>query len=396
MKRLRLLIKTNSIFFHILCITVIFCAFFTTACYIFIYPNSDIYLYNLYAKHFLYGNPPTPSFSLYPREYPFLTLLIFIPPLLSPLPYLFSFMLLLFLCLIGIYLYLFTYVSHKEALWFLAFTLLGAGAVVLLRFDIVPSLCVFGMIISRKKSYLLSYLFLLLGIGFKIYPIILLPFLFLDHLATESTKRAFVAVTTTLLGIVVVTFLQIYLSQGTSVFDYFLTRPVQIESVQASTLWLVSLATQQPFTILFSFTSYNFISPNHLLSVLVSGMFWGILLCGYGLLVYLFYRKRITFVATCLGALLLLLSTAKVFSPQYLLWIIPIVSLVDLKTVHQRILFLFICILTSLIYPVLYVLFINTPLFYIFMTTVVVRNILLVLFSISFMRSTFGSSPKKY
>lgn len=386
MKKLRALIKNNSIFFHILCITGIFCAFFTAACYIFIYPNNDIYLYNLYAKHFLYGNPPIPSFSLYPREYPFLTLLIFILPLLSPLPYLFSFMLVLFLCLIGIYLYLFTYVSPQEALWFLVFTFLGAGAVVLLRFDIVPSLCVFGMIISRKRSYLLSYLFLLLGIAFKIYPIILLPFLFLDQLASRTLKRAVLSLLTTLIGIAAITLLQIYLSQGTSVFDYFLTRPVQIESVQASTLWLLSLVTQTTFHIIFSFTSYNFISVNHLFTLLISSIFGGILLAGYGGLLYLFYRKRISFVTACLGVLLLLLSTAKVFSPQYLLWIIPVVSLVELKAVYQRVLFLCVCILTSLIYPVFYVLFMGTPLFYVFMLTVLLRNMLLVTFTFSFLK----------
>jgi hypothetical protein len=90
-------------------------------------------------------------------------------------------------------------------------------------------------------------------------------------------------------------------------------------------------------------------------------------------------------VAACLGMLLLLLSTAKVFSPQYLLWVIPVVSLVELKALKQRVIFLFICILTSLIYPVFYLLFVNTPLFYVFMLTVLLRNMLLVTFTISFL-----------
>ena len=100
------------------------------------------------------------------------------------------------------------------------------------------------------------------------------------------------------------------------------------------------------------YQSLNFLSPLANKVSLLSA-----LLLGAGLLYtfWLQWRGKIDLYMACLLALLILLITGKVFSPQYLIWVAPLVAYVGKLNWKWLVSWGCVSILTTIIFPFMYI-----------------------------------------
>jgi hypothetical protein len=204
---------------------------------------------------------------------------------------------------------------------------------------------------------MLAFALLALATLLKLFPIILiLPFLIAQQM--QSKEKWFAWRRWSALGLcvgicVVVTAVSLTLNVANTLspINYFLNRPFQVESFPATILWLGGKAGQAVQWV-FTFQSLNFLSPiSHVVSLL------SIFLLCVGLLFtcWLQWRGKIDLPMACLITLLVILITGKVFSPQYLIWVAPLVAYVGQAHWKWLISWASVSILTSIIFPFMYV-----------------------------------------
>jgi hypothetical protein len=185
------------------------------------------------------------------------------------------------------------------------------------------------------------------------------------------------------LGVTV--FFWLVISHGAvSLFSHLYQRPFQVESTGSVLLWLVSIFGI-PVDWQFSFGSVNTISP------IAGGLSQGFVALLWVGLIYIFiqqWRGKMDLVQAAVAALLVLLATSKVFSPQYILWLIPLLAYSASDRGNMWLIWVGISILTTLIYPFYYAIMgpLNDPsLVPGFMLTIMVRNGLFVLLTIAYL-----------
>lgn len=158
-----------------------------------------------------------------------------------------------------------------------------------------------------------------------------------------------------------------------SPFRYAAERPFQIESLPATLVWLGGFAGL-PVHRAYGFGAFNFYSPaNGPVSqvanlILVAGILW---LCWHQL------TTKLSFTRAFLACLCVVLVTSKVFSPSYLIWVLPIVAIEE----GFNPLWLAVAALTTLEYPLIQPLhrFVSPEAYInIFQAVVALRNFLLV------------------
>lgn len=340
-----------------------------------------------------------PLFHQFPLEYPPLALFPF-SLTLSPFSsiryyWAFAFWMGVLVCLS--YLWLARRVSHRKALAYALYLLVGAMATLLMRFDLLPALATLSaLLLAERKRYIWASVLLAVGVLLKLYPAFLVPVVLaaqwrdtaptraaapdeqkaqplpLWRRATPLLKSAGVFVALVALGFGLP--LAINTLQATSVFTYNLERPIQIESLPGSLLWLGSLLGF-PAQGIVSFGSLNLVGPLEdplkLLSLAA--------LVGGSLLVYWrALRGKLSPGQAFLAAIGVILISNKVLSAQYLIWVLPLVAYV----LGFDLLWLLICLLNTLIYPFLYHVYyhvdnqITNP---VLLGTIAVRNAFLVL-----------------
>ncbi len=298
---------------------------------------------------FLATSSPQPPFHMLPLEYPPFTLLPFSLALLAPPPYYtLTFALLMWLTAGIICWLLYRFGPRGSALFFAVTLLLGACALFQERFDLLPALCTLLCVLAAERGrWTSAYIALALGTLLKFYPVVLLPALFLaeqraaDHLPLPATYTAlprqlwqiassarhwhwrnlFIC-----LGLIIGVsglFALISFQQAVaSPLSYLTQRPTQIESLQSSALWLAKLFGA-PYQISYSFGSLNALSP---LSDTVSLTGTGLCIAGLLATFWLQWSGRLNLARSAVALLLVLVATGKVFSPQYLIWLIPLVA----------------------------------------------------------------------
>jgi len=355
--------------------------------------NPSMNAYQCYAMAFWYGAKTSQllpasqclfilqisRFHTLPLEYPPLALLVFSLPLLVPVagyPILFALFMLLVVSII--YWLLLRYGPRGAGVVFTACLLLGCLATSLARFDIVPAaLTLLCLILAERKHWSLAYAALALGVLIKLYPIVLFPLLFLaeqrdqsgfsvpDWPVTLKTARTVFLHTlrnmrtwrwknglifTGLMVGVAALFLAV-ISNGTlSSFSYLYLRPFQVESTGSVVLWLASLLGV-PVGWTNSFGSLNTISP---IAGVVSQVFVILFFIGYIFIIIQQWKGKMDLVQASLAALLALVATSKVFSPQYLLWLIPLLAYSAAGNRRVWLTWGAISILTTLIFPIYY------------------------------------------
>jgi hypothetical protein len=238
------------------------------------------------------------------------------------------------------------------------YLVVGGWGTVAGRFDIIPSLLtLLAVICAERKRWGWAFAYLAFAALLKIYPVLLLP-PFLLALQMEMKGRWYVwrrwrpLGTFLLVCVVVMSVSFLFSAVGTlAPLNYFGYRPVQVESLAASILWSLSLLHINPISYVYNFGSLNMNSPfSSSVSLLTT------VLLGIGLLYtyWLQWRSKINLATATLLSLLIMIVTSKVFSPQYLIWVVPLVAYVGGKNLWYLLAWGLIGLLTTYIYPYLY------------------------------------------
>jgi hypothetical protein len=318
------------------------------------YGAGDISVYHRYAVEFWAGKN---AFHALPIEYPPLSIAVFT---LSVLPPLWDYASVYAYWMAGFFLVGYfafrRFSSRHNATIYAVYLLLGATGALLGRFDLFPALLtVAAFWAGRRRQFLLAYLFLAAGALLKLYPLALLPVLMIEHrrflMTHDRPWRVPVAEgMAAVVGLVTASFVLGFLVVGwdsLSTFYYAAARPLQVESLGASLLWLSSFFGFSAVTE-HGWSSYNLVGP------LDSGIVALLSFAGLAGLAWIYWRSwlgKLEFGRGLLAVICVTLLASKVFSPQYLIWALPLV--VEVEGID--LVWLVICACTTLIYPVLYV-----------------------------------------
>lgn len=356
--------------------------------------HGDITEYHRYAQAFWLGSPP---FRSLPAEYPILSLVPFSLTLLPPLSdYVSVFALWMLLLFVAGYLAIRRRESARTAEVCGVYLALGCFATVLGRFDLVPAAAtVLAYWAVRERRFTLAYAMLAIGAALKLYPVLLVPVVALEHYRTldlhplrAAPPRQVVRGVALVAGVLGAAFaISAVLEPGAWLgpIVYNASRPLQVESVAASLLWLSGLLGLHVAPD-HSYHSYNLIgSLSGELTLLAD-----VGLVGGGLWVYWQQLQgRLPFGRALTLCLLVILCTDRVLSPQYLMWVVPMVAITERDYDGM---WLAICALTTAIFPYGYDLAglhgAGTPERYpwFFPALIAVRNALLVAATARFIR----------
>jgi len=394
--------------------------------------NIDVLHYQCYATVFWFGAKtsqllqapqcrfilPFSQFHTLPLEYPPLTLAIFSPPLLAPeRAYPVMFALLMGLTAFLIYWLLLRFGPRGAGMVFSACLVVGCLATAFSRFDLVPAastlLC---LILAEHKRWSLAYLALALGVLTKLFPMVLFPVLFLAEQRDQpgfftpdvpvTLKKIPAVLLQTLhsvrkwrwknalgfFGVIagVTAFFWTLNSNGAfGSFSYLYLRPFEIESIGSVLLWLASYFGV-PVQLIVSYGSLNITSS---LAGVLSQSF--IILLGLGIIYVLIqqWEGKMDLVQAALAALLVMIGASKVFSPQYLLWLIPLVAYSAAGNRRFLLYWFGISILTTLIFPIFFgVISIEGDPSKVpgFMPAILLRNGLFVLLTVAYLLNLLG------
>lgn len=358
--------------------------------------------------------PPTPSliefvaaqqidqpYHTLPLEYPLLAMLCFSLGLIVPANwYIHAFAIEMLVIAGCIYVVLQRWRSRRAALAYSLYLVVGAFSLLGTRFDIVPAgLTLFAVICAGHKRWNWAFVFLALATLWKFYPMILLaPFLLAQQQETPDRWYVWnrwqpIALFMGICVFVMAVSLLLNAAGTVNPLTYFTNRPVEIESLSASRLWLSSLMSGKPLEYTFSFGSLNVANSSSSrpfeTALLVVG-----LLSTY----WLQWRGRIDLAMASLLTLLIVIVTGKVFSPQYLIWVIPLVAYVGQSKPRWLLFWILVGLLTSWIFPFLWMDMLTFPIPYLpqiplFHVAIAVRNLLVLAFVVTILVSkSFGTT----
>ncbi len=365
-----------------------------------------------------------PPFQMLPLEYPPLTLAIFSLALFAPLLYYqVIFAVLMALTSALIYWLLLRYGPRGAALAFAFYLLIGAWTLALERFDLVPAaLTLLCLIAAERKHWTVAYIAIASGFLLKIYPILFLPALFIAE--QQDAQRFYIPLTSLtfktlpgelwctlqgmrhwrwkntllLLGILlgVTGFFALFDFQGAvlSQVSYFSNRPMHVEATGSTLLWLGTLIGF-PVHIVYSFGSINMISA---LAGIVALLFEMLFVLGYVYIIFLQWRGKLDIVQTCIALLLVFIVTGKVFSPQYLIWVIPLLAYSGAFSNLWLVAWGSVSLLTMIIYSYFYTRIIDTikmPYIAGFIQFVAARNALFTLLTLAYLFNWFNIRRRK-
>lgn len=329
---------------------------------------------------FLHVSTPLPSFHLLPTEYPPLTLIPFSLALLMPVAYYqWAFALLMSLVSALTYWLLLHYGPRGAGVVFAFYLFIGALATAQARFDLIPAaLTLMCLIAAERKHWRAAYIALAFAVLIKMYPLLLLPVLFIAEqqsagkLTSQQPFTTLSALIRQLLmtvrevrdwrwqncllclgiiaaitgGFALLNFQGAVISQ----ISYFVDRPIQIEATGSTLLWLAK-GLGVPLWFGFSYGSINSFSP---LSVVVERLST----CGFVLgclyVCWLQWHKRLDLTQAAVALLLLFVATGKVFSPQYLIWLMPLLAYAGAFDAFWLLLWGSVSLLTTIIFIFFY------------------------------------------
>jgi hypothetical protein len=260
------------------------------------------------------------------------------------------------------------------------------------RLDLVLALLIFasfyGLIRGRNH---LSYALLAAGVAFKLVPLFLVP-LWIAYGVRESFDIKGVLRRGMLMGFYVLLlslpFVIAYGKDPFLFFGYHGLRGIQIESMYSSVLMLASLVGAD-FAVVHQFGALEVKSALSPILARLSAVFMagGTLWIAW---VYLQKKRKGAVAVYVLLTLLLIICTSKVFSPQYLLWCLPFISVVCHDSSRHLIGALVVLFLvTTIVYPILYFkhIFIASPTV-LGKALIIARNACAIAVSIAFYRET--------
>jgi hypothetical protein len=323
------------------------------------------------------------SFHNLPYEYPLLSIIPFSLGLIAPTAwYQVAFAIWMLLIAAIIYFILSKIRSTGAAIAFAFYLVVGNWGSAAARFDLIPAALILGsVILAARSQWKWAFVLLALATMFKFFPVVLvIPFLIAQQ--KQYSEKWYSWHRWSALGLyygicVVATLLSLSLNIADTInpFLYFFDRPIQVESAPATLLWLGKFLGY-PISIIQTYGSVNVLSVlSHKVSLLSS-------LCLVVGLLYTFWlqwRGKIDIYTTSLLTVLIIIITGKVFSPQYLIWLAPLLALVGKANWKWLLTWGVIGLLTTWVYPNMYN---SVPLKYVpllpaFYPVVLTRNLLI-------------------
>jgi hypothetical protein len=254
------------------------------------------------------------------------------------------------------------------------------GAIIVNRYDAAVALLIAVFLLCLCERWWIAAAFVLgLGFALKITPAALLPLVLLlmgDPRRWGWPLAAFGAAA-------VAPFLPYLFSSADGlwyVFDYHLSRPLQIESVLGTPMLIGELLGVSSATWGHSFGSHSLAAPGVGLAADLSG---GLTVLALAAVYALIWRRRTRLRAVrpdvalaALALILALMTFGKVLSPQYFIWTLPVVALVAARDRLLGALAFATLLLTQVEFPALYWRFLDMepP----SLSVVIARNLLLL------------------
>jgi hypothetical protein len=313
------------------------------------YGHGDIDLYHRYAAAFL-------SRHSLPYEYPMLSILPFFLALPPVGDYIVVYALSMVAVFVAGYIAIHRFASPRAANLYALYIVLGGAITTLARFDIVPALVTVAALLAvSRRRFTLGYMLLALGVLLKLYPLFLLPIVMIEHRRVLHFRGANLLPGPVLRGAGVFGFtlalgflVAILLDPGGwgSPFQQISHRPPEVESIPATVLWLSSFVGFSAFPN-HSFHSFNLVGPA---AGALSTLGDVGLVAGCLVVYWRQWRGRIDVGRAFLAVVCVAIVTSKVFSPQYLIWALPLVTLIE----GFDLIWIAIGLLTTLVYPILF------------------------------------------
>jgi uncharacterized membrane protein len=304
--------------------------------------SSDVTRYFDYASKIVQGQLPYHDFTI---EYPPLALVFFLLPRLitsQPAVYgaLFAAEMIILDCLA---LVLIANLSRqlKINMWaslaISTVTLIAIGPIILQRYDLVPAVMTLAAIYAfSRQMHKTAWLMLAVATMTKLYPVILAPVFLLANLKLRQFRPlvhgicAFAAG----IGIIVLSCLWLSPSGFWESFSYHIGRGLQCESTYASFLLFGRTINLTTLRFAFGGGSINITSP---LADMFAGLSPVILVISLFAVYWVFWRKigknglLEAVVDFSLLAIIVFMITSKILSPQFIIWLYPMVPLVTGK-----------------------------------------------------------------
>jgi hypothetical protein len=297
----------------------------------------DTPTYQRYGQAVLDGQVPYRDFDL---EYPPAALPVFVVPALAREDdYGSAFELLMWACAVATIVALGLALAAVDAssprlyaaIGFLALAPLALGTVILSRYDFWPGALAIGAVaafVSRKER--LGFGLLGVAVAAKIYPLVLLPLALVWTARRRGTRELWIGLGcfVGVLALCFVPFLVLSTGGVAHSIGTQLGRPLQIESLGASLLLAAEQLGLYDATVESSHGSQNLAGslPDTLAALLTAfqlvavGMAWAVFAATD--------RGREGLLAGSAAAVAALVALGKVLSPQFLIWLLPLVPAV--------------------------------------------------------------------
>lgn len=365
----------------------------------------ELHIYSSIAEKIVSGELPFINFF---SEYPPGSVLVFLlPQFFSFLPYQYVFSFCNLLMVLGI-IYLGALLVSREkpqlqpkALLVISISFLIMGGLLFNRYDITPVfLTVLGIFLYSKgeesgdqKKKLGAYALITLAGWIKLYSFVVLPFLIIFEWKKGKDWKDIGKYLVVCLGVSLPFFWILYQGQeGVRWFlEYHMGRGLEIESTYSSAvLFLSQIGVLEGVTIIYDYASYGLegIVPN----ILAAYSFYLYLLLYLSLLLYAFFdrtRNKLNpsfyLIKYAFLSILVFIITNKVFSTQYILWLLPFMSILPFwfEKQKQKLFFAItftILVTTTIIFPFGWEIFNKGNLF--FTLILLLRNILLISYGV--------------
>lgn len=334
-------------------LAVALCALVWALLHIAWYSNNQITDYAVYQRYgeAMVHHDKVPYVDFKP-EYPPAALPMFaIPSLVDGWDYRKAFQVLMACCFAALVLAVLA-IGGRQAAVLAAVAPLALGSVVISRFDFWPAaLAACGLAALVRRRLVLSGVLIGTAFAAKLWPGVLVPLILLWLWRNEGRRATLIWSTACVATAAAwfVPFAVIGPSGITYSFHRQLGRPLQLESLGASILIAVHHVFHTTLGVTSSFGSQNLVGTGvhgvalatSVVDVLAVIATWLLFARGEA------STERLLF--ACAGTVAALIAFGKVYSPQFGIWLIPLVPLV--RSVSARALFVAALVLTQLYFP---------------------------------------------
>ncbi len=356
-------------------------------------PYSAIGLFFDFSSDIMHGQLPYRDFVL---EYPPFALFFFILPRLFTAKYLtyailYQTEVIIFL-IIG--LWIFYDISRRldRQPWKLmtVYTLgvLAIGPITGNQFDVFPAILVLlALYLFWLNRHIAAWAFLALATLTKIFPAVIAPLFLIYYLRNRQNRLIWQGLLTFALVslAILLPFLIISPTSLWSLYEYHAQRGIQIETTYSSAFTLAHLLGWVNVKASFNFGAWNIVgAPENVIAGVSTFLLLIFLVSTYW---YVYFRNHsgqiniMTLGTYSFLIILIVLITSKILSPQYLIWLVPLLPLVVGKWRYAVwVMFPIAGALTYVLFPHIYRQLIN------FTTTAIIvlaiRNLLLILMAL--------------